>query len=251
MLLNRDDDSGDRAGSGDTVVQQDDGAADAAKQAGPTGADSANGATGGASDGASGGATGAGPAVVAAPLAPDAPSDGLALGSVGRTGLQAVEPAAKGPAGQTLPRFFEAASNGVGGYAMGVPQGFDVVTAGPTTFVEWNETMFRSGFEVRSYRSVDPWARLNQDEKQFAREHTGDAYHRERLAHRWTYRGQAASAWEFTWTQNGEPMHAREVAFRVGARTYTVLYRSKDVWWLGGGTADFPEGFERAFFPLP
>jgi NADPH-dependent 2,4-dienoyl-CoA reductase/sulfur reductase-like enzyme len=62
-------------------------------------------------------------------------------------------------------------ANPEGGYAVGAPQAFEVVTAGPTTFVELGDTMFRSGFEVRSYHAVDPWARLVQDEKQFAREH--------------------------------------------------------------------------------
>ena len=56
--------------------------------------------------------------------------------------------------------------------------------------------------------------------------------------------GRSASAWEFTWTLNGELMHAREVAFRVGPRTYTVLYQSKDLWWLGGGSNAWPESFE-------
>jgi serine/threonine protein kinase len=236
LLGDDDDDPAGRAGSGDTVVQQDAGAADG-RQAGPTGA---GGSTGGAA-----------PAVAAAPLAPDAPSDGLALGSVGRTGVQAVEPAETGPDGQTLPRFFGSAANRAGGYAVGVPQAFDVVTAGPTTFVEWDDSMFRAGFEVRSYRSVDPWARLVQDERQFKAEHKDDEYKRQTLTRRWTYRGQDAAAWEFTWMLNGEPMHAREVAFRVGPRTYTVLYRSKDLWWLGGGSQAYPEGFERAFFPLP
>jgi hypothetical protein len=29
-----------------------------------------------------------------------------------------------------------------------------------------------------------------------------------------------------------------------------VLYRSKDLWWYGGGTDDLPLGFEQAFTPL-
>jgi hypothetical protein len=186
------------------------------------------------------------------PLAPDAPSDGLALGSAGRAGLRRVDPAATGPAGQFLPRFFRAAANGTGGYAVGVPQQFGVVTLGPVTFVEWDDdTMFRADFEVRSYRPVDPWTRLVQDEQQFAREHKGDGYRREQLTRRSTYRGRDAALWEFTWRLNGEVMHARQVAFRDGPRTYTVLYRSTDLWWLGGGTSAYPEGFERAFHPLP
>jgi hypothetical protein len=170
---------------------------------------------------------------------------------VGRPGLRAVESAATGPDGQILPRFFRSATNRAGGYAVGVPQAFDVYTAGPVTFVEWDDTMFHADFEVRSYRSVDPWARITQDESQFARAHKGDGYRREKLARRSTYLGRDAVTWEFTWTLNGELMHARQVAFRDGPRTYTVLYRSADLWWLGGGTNDYPEGFERSFHPLP
>lgn len=230
FVLNRDRDPDDPSGPGVTSVQQDDGAAGDANP-GRTGAAVAPAA--------------------AAPLAPDTPAAGLGLGSAGISGLRQVEPSDAGPPGQSLARFFGSVANPVGGYAVGAPQAFEVVTAGPTTFVELGDTMFRSGFEVRSYHAVDPWARLVQDEKQFAREHAGDGYRRTQLTRRWTYRGQAASAWEFTWTLNGETMHAREVAFRVGSRTYTVLYRSADLWWLGGGSAAWPVGFEQSFFPLP
>jgi hypothetical protein len=50
---------------------------------------------------------------------------------------------------------------------------------------------------------------------------------------------------------NGELTHAREVAFRVGPRTYTVLYRSQDVWWLQGGSDAWPTEFEQSFFAAP
>jgi len=184
-----------------------------------------------------------------APLAPDAPSDGLGLGGAGRAGE--IEQSDAGPTGQSLAKFFDSASNPVGGYAVGVPQAFDASAVGPTTFVAMQDTMFRAGFEVRSYRPVDPWARLVQDEKQFAKEHADDGYQRKKLTPRWTYRGDQASAWEFTWTLNDVLMHAREVSFRVGPRTYTVLYRSTDLWWLGGGSNTWPDGFEQSFFPSP
>jgi hypothetical protein len=230
VLLQDDEDPADRSGSDVTNVQQGDAAA-AGNRADPTG--------------------GAVAPSAATPLAPDAPSDGLGLGSVAHSSLRVVEPTDAGPAGQTLARFFDSVANPVGGYAVGVPQAFDASTAGPVTFAEFDSNMFRAGFEVRSYQAVDPWARLVQDEAQFAREHKGDRYKRERLTRRWTYRGQDAVAWEFTWTHNGERMQAREVAFRVGPRTYTVLYRSAETWWLSGGSSAWPAGFERSFHPLP
>jgi serine/threonine protein kinase len=185
------------------------------------------------------------------PLAPDAPTEGLGLGSAGRDGRQVLEPKSTGPSGQTLAKFYDSVSNPVGGYAVGVPMAFEVTAVGPTLFVEWNDTMFQSEFEVRSYKSVDPWTRLTQDANQFAKDHAADKYRRTLFDRRWNYLGKPASVWEFTWYLNGRQMHAREVAFRVGTRTYTVLYRSAENWWLGGGTSSNPIDFERSFFPLP
>ncbi len=224
-------DSDQPRGSEVTTVQQDPGAAPAENPAGETEAVVV-------------------PAALA-PLAANAPSDGLGLGSAGQAGLRQIKTSDAGPRGQRLPRFFESASNPVGGYAAGVPLGFDSVAAGPITFIERNDGMFRAVFEVRSYRAMGLWDRLLQDEKKFAKDHAADNYQRLRMTRQWTYAGRPAAAWEFTWTLNDTLMHARVVAFRVGPRTYTVLYRSADVWWLGGGSSEWPTGFEQSFYPSP
>lgn len=229
-LLQADQESTKPVESSGTTAQQNPGLAKDANPAGETGAAVA-------ADGL-------------APSAATAPSDGLGLGSAGRPGLRTIEPDDVGPVGQNLAKNFDSATNPVGGYAIGVPLTFEVVTAGPTTFIEQHSPMFQAGFEVRSYQSVDPWARLVQDEKQFAKDHADDRYERKELTRQWTYRGQRAVSWEFTWMLKGELMHAQEVAFQVGSRTYTVLYHSVDLWWLGGGSASWPDGFERSFYPL-
>ncbi|MFI5496386.1 hypothetical protein [Actinoplanes sp. NPDC051859] len=152
--------------------------------------------------------------------------------------------------GQDLPDYYSSARNPVGGYAVGVPTSFEAYAVGPTTFVESNDTMMEANFEVHSYESVDPWARLTQDEKLFAEEHAEDQYKKLKMNQRWTYRGKPAVMWEFTWTRNGERTHGRQIAFRDGPRTYTVLYRSDDTWWLGGGSQFRLPEFEQAFTPL-
>jgi hypothetical protein len=229
-LFQQDSDSNDRSGSDLTTIQQGQGPAAAENAAAETDAAVA-------------------PSELA-PSAPNAPSDGLGLGSAGRAGLRELEQSKAGPPGQNLARHDGSAVSSVGGYAVGVPQTFETVAVGPTTLVEWHDNMFRAGFEVRSYRAVDPWDRLVQDEKQFAKEHAADGYQRKQLARRWTYRGRPATVWEFTWMLKDELMHAQEVAFRIGPRTYTVLYHSADTWWLSGGSNELPDNFERSFFPL-
>jgi hypothetical protein len=229
LLWKQDTDPAEKPGSDQAVVQQDSGRAGADK---PT----------------------AGSAVAPtalAPLAPTAPSERLGLGSAGQTGLREIEQSDAGAAGQLLTRNFDSASNPVGGYAVGVPLGFDSVAVGPTMFVEEDSGMVRAGFEVRSYRAVDPYARLVQDEKRFAQEHAADGYKRLELTRRATYWGRSAAAWEFTWKLNGNLTHARMAAFRVGPRTYTVLYRSLDLWWLSGGSNEWPDGFEHSFSASP
>ncbi|HST85232.1 MAG TPA: protein kinase [Kineosporiaceae bacterium] len=229
-LFQQDSDSNNRSGSDLTTIQQGQGPAAAENAAAETDAAVA-------------------PSELA-PSAPNAPSDGLGLGSAGRPGLRELEQSKVGPPGQNLARHDGSAVNPVGGYAVGVPMTFETVAVGPTTLIEQHASMFQAGFEVRSYRAVDPWARLVQDEKQFAKEHAADRYERKQLARRWTYRGQPATVWEFTWMLKDELMHAQEVAFRVGPRTYTVLYHSVDTWWNSGGSDAWPDNFERSFFPL-
>jgi serine/threonine protein kinase len=229
-LFQQDSDSNDRSGSDLTTIQQGQGPAAAENAAAETDAAVA-------------------PSELA-PSAPNAPSDGLGLGSAGRAGLRELEQSKVGPPGQDLARHDGSAVNPVGGYAVGVPMTFETVAVGPTTLIEQHASMFRAGFEVHSYRAVDPWARLVQDEKQFAKDHAADRYQRKQLAHRWTYRGRPATVWEFTWMLKDELMHAQEVAFRVGPRTYTVLYHSVDTWWYSGGSDEWPDNFERSFFPL-
>ncbi|MBB4764936.1 hypothetical protein ACFQFC_12065 [Amorphoplanes digitatis] len=186
-----------------------------------------------------------------APSAADLPSDGLGAGHVGRQGVVEVPAEDAEAPGQDLPDNYSSASNPVGGYAVGVPVVYEAYTAGPTTFVESDDTMIQANFEVHSYESVDPWARLTQDEKLFAEEHAADQYKKLKMSKRWTYRGKPAVMWEFTWTRNGDRAHGRQIAFRDGPRTYTVLYRSADVWWLSGGSQFYPPDFEQAFTPLP
>lgn len=186
-----------------------------------------------------------------APLAPDAPSTGLGMGALGRKDLRELPVRDAGVRGQLLPKFVDAGVNPVGGYAFAVPSNWQVRAVGPTSYLEWGDRMFQSAFEVRSYRSVDPWTRLNQDEMLFATEHEPDSYQRLSLDRRWTYAGHPAVSWEFVWMRNGVRSHGQEVVFRVGSRTYAVLYSSADTWWLGGGSDAFPRDFEQAFYPLP
>ncbi|MEV4640404.1 hypothetical protein AB0J80_23975 [Actinoplanes sp. NPDC049548] len=185
-----------------------------------------------------------------APSAADLPSEGLGMGHVGREGVLEVKPEDAEAPGQDLPDNYYSARNLVGGYAVGVPTVYEVYTVGPTTYVESDDTMIEANFEVHSYESVDPWARLTQDEKLFAKEHAEDQYKKLKMNKRWTYRGKPAVMWEFTWTRNGERAHARQIAFRDGPRTYTVLYRSADTWWLTGGSQFYPPQFEQAFTTL-
>jgi hypothetical protein len=255
VLVQRDSDANDKPGSNGAAAQQNPGAATAATPTDPAATEPAAtdpaAADPAAADSAAGDESDLDAATALSPLAPDAPSDQLGLGSAGRANLRQLEKSEVGPRGQNLARNFKSVSNPVGGYALGMPLAFESTAVGPTTLIDWNDTMFRSAFEVRSYRAVLPFARLIRDEKQFAKDHREDGYQRKKLTRRWTYRGQQAAAWEFTWNYNGAVMHAREVAFRVGPRTYTVLYRSADLWWLSGGSADFPNGFESSFFPTP
>jgi eukaryotic-like serine/threonine-protein kinase len=185
-----------------------------------------------------------------APLTPDAASTGLGMGGLGRQGLRELPVRDAGVQGQLLPTSSKAGTNPVGGYAFGVPSGWRVTAVGPITYLAWNDRMFQSAFEVRSYRAVDPWTRLTQDEKLFGQEHGKDGYQRLALERRWTYAGHPAVSWEFVWMRNGTRGHGLQVAFQVGERTYTVLYSSADVWWLGGGSDSFPRDFEQAFYPL-
>ncbi|MEU7906175.1 hypothetical protein [Actinoplanes sp. NPDC049118] len=185
-----------------------------------------------------------------APSAADLPSDGLGAGHVGRQGVVEIEVEDAEAPGQDLPDHYKSARNPVGGYAVGVSSVYEVYTVGPTTFVESDDTMIEANFEVHSYESVDPWTRLAQDEKLFAEEHAEDQYKKLKMSKRWTYRGKPAVMWEFTWTRNGERAHGRQIAFRDGPRTYTVLYRSDDTWWLSGGSQSYPLDFEQAFTPL-
>ena len=173
------------------------------------------------------------------------------MGALGREGLRELPVRDAGVKGQLLPKFVDAAVNPVGGYAFGVLSNWQVKAVGPTTYLEWGDRMFQSAFEVRSYRSVDPWARLTQDEKLFATEHAADSYQRVALERRWTYAGRPAVSWEFVWMRNGVRSHGQQVVFTVGGRTYSVLYSSTDTWWLGGGSDVFPRDFEQAFYPLP
>ncbi|WP_088320655.1 serine/threonine-protein kinase [Kineosporia sp. R_H_3] len=177
--------------------------------------------------------------------------DDLANGPAGRPGARTARSSTIAAAGQNLPRFTLSATNTDGGYAIAVPSGWDVVTVGASTFVDWNDTMFASAFEVRSMPAADPWATVQKLEKTFAAAHSADGYERVSLTDRWTYAGRPAAQWEFTWQRNGVLTHARVVAFSGRDRTYTVLYRSKDVWWLGGGSDRFPTDFERGFTLLP
>jgi hypothetical protein len=157
------------------------------------------------------------------------------------------------PGGQILPRFWASATNTDGGYRIGVPSSqWQVVAEGTSTYAEWpGDAMFQAAFEVRQHPAAqDPYALLRSRSAAFARQHAGDRYRLADLDPTATYRRGPAAAWEYTWVRNGELTRAREVAFRAGGHTYTVLYRSKDLWWNGGGTSVFPTGFETAFTPL-
>jgi hypothetical protein len=185
-----------------------------------------------------------------APSAANLPSDGLGMGHVGRQGVAEVEAENAAAPGQDLQDHDRSATNPVGGYAVGVRSVWKVYTVGPTTFVESSNNRFGASFEVHSYESVDPQVRLTQDEKLFAKEHAADQYKKLKLNERWTYRGKPAVMWEFTWTRNGETVHGRQIAFKDGPRTYTVLYRSRDTSWLKAGTGSYPADFEQGFTPL-
>jgi hypothetical protein len=187
----------------------------------------------------------------AAAVADPSGFDGLANGPAGRPGARTARSSTTGAAGQNLPRFTVSATNTDGGYAIAVPSGWDVVTVGGSTYADWNDTMFASAFEVRSMPAADPWATVKKLEKAFAAAHAADGYERVSLTDRWTYAGRPAAQWEFTWQRNGVLAHARVVAFSGRNRTYTVLYRSNDIWWLGGGSDQFPTDFERGFTLLP
>jgi hypothetical protein len=182
-----------------------------------------------------------------------APAAGAGAGTSGGTGTPTrLELAKVAPPGQVLPRFWLSATNQAGGYRMGVPASFwDVIAEGPTTYLEWREPMFQAAFELRSYpKTRDPYEQLRGDAAAFAERHRQDQYKQVRLTRNWTYRRGPAAAWEYTWVRNGELARARVVAFQAGSHTYTVLYRSKDLWWNAGGTSDYPTGFEQAFTPL-
>jgi serine/threonine protein kinase len=181
-----------------------------------------------------------------APLAPDAVVDRLGLGSIGRDGLREVQPEDTPAPGQVLPAYTKSVTDAVGGYALAVPD-WHVYLQGPTTYVEWQDTMFYAAFEVRSFRATDLQTRIRQDEARFRGEHRADSYELIRVSPSWTYAGRSAVAWDFRWTLNGERLRGRLVAFTIGSRTYTVLYRSADVWWYSGGSDVFPTAFEAGF----
>ncbi|HEX9343580.1 MAG TPA: hypothetical protein VF995_08215, partial [Actinomycetota bacterium] len=162
-------------------------------------------------------------------------------------------PTSEQPApGQLLPKFWTSATNQAGGYSVGVPQTWDVSATGTTTDVEWlGERTFEAAFQVQALPQTQaPLQWLKGQAATFATDHQSDSYTQLKLTSHWNYKGQPAAAWEFTWFRNGEKTHARWVAFRSGSHTFAVLYRSRDVFWLGGGSAVFPEGFEQAFTPL-
>jgi hypothetical protein len=157
------------------------------------------------------------------------------------------------PPGQVLPRYWLSATNHAGGYRVGVPASFwDVTAIGPDTYLEWpGEETFRAAFEVHTHpKGQDPYALLRGEEAGFAKQHRQDQYKLVKLTGSWTYHRLAAAAWEFTWVRNDKLTHARVVAFKTPSHTYSVLYRSNDVFWYGGGSAEFPQGFEEAFTPL-
>ncbi len=157
------------------------------------------------------------------------------------------------PNGQILPRFWATATNPAGRYRIGVPASFWQVTAeGTSTYAEWpGDSTFEAAFEVQQYPTAqEPYALLRSRSAAFARAHPADQYSVKQLDPTWTFKRGPAAAWEYTWIRNGQLTRARVVAFRSAGHTYTVLYRSKDLWWNGGGTSVFPTGFETAFTPL-
>lgn len=123
---------------------------------------------------------------------------------------------------------------------------------GPDTYLEWSgEETFRAAFEVHAHpKSQDPYELLRREAASFAQQHRQDRYELVKLTRSWTYRRGPAAAWEFTWVRNDKLTHTRVVAFHAGSHTYSVLYRSNDVFWYGGGSAAYPQGFEEAFTPL-
>jgi tRNA A-37 threonylcarbamoyl transferase component Bud32 len=179
-------------------------------------------------------------------------SDGaLAEGSQAASGVVPLTVQSGAWPGQTLPAGFASATNTAGGYRVGVPSSFDVRAAGTTTYLEWPDAMFDQVFEVRRYARGDALDRLSLHSSTFRADHADDAYAEIRFTDNWTYHGQDAAAWEFTYTRNGDKVHVREVAFSRGDATFTVLYRIKDLWWLSGGTASIPQGFEQSFALVP
>ncbi|HEX6677983.1 MAG TPA: serine/threonine-protein kinase [Actinomycetes bacterium] len=157
------------------------------------------------------------------------------------------------PPGQVLPKYWLSATNRAGGYRVGVPASFWEVTAvGQDTYLDWpGEETFRAAFEVHTHPSTqNPYELLRREAAGFAQQHRQDQYKQVKLTGSWTYQRRHAAAWEFTWVRNDKLTHARVVAFTVGSHTYSVLYRSNDVFWYGGGSAAFPQGFEEAFTPL-
>ena len=152
-------------------------------------------------------------------------------------------------AGQVLPKFWTSATNQAGGYSVGVPQTWQVSATGTTTDVaRVGEREFEAAFQVRVLpRTQDPLRWLKAEAASFAAANKANDYTQVHLKNDWTYKGQPASAWEYTWFHNGEKTHARWIAFHSGGRTFAVFYRSRDVFWLGEGSAVWPEGFEQAF----
>jgi len=156
------------------------------------------------------------------------------------------------PPGQVLPKFWLSATNQAGGYRVGVPASFWEVTAiGADTYLEWRgDETFRAAFEVHTQPKVQPYQLLQREAAGFAQQHQQDQYKLVKLTGSWTYQHRSAAAWGFTWVRNDKLTHTRVVAFNVGSHTYSVLYRSNDVFWYGGGSAELPQGFEEAFTPL-
>jgi hypothetical protein len=135
-----------------------------------------------------------------------------------------------------------------GGYAIAYPRDWRRTSSG----FHGTDVRGPGGLLIRVQSSDspgDPMEVFTQLERTFARKHARDGYRRIRLEPG-RYAERDAAVWEFSYTLNGERVHARDVTFKSpdGRWGYAILLQSPERRW--SEAQDVGLQFERSFTAL-
>jgi len=158
-------------------------------------------------------------------------------------------PSGAAPGQGTVPSGWDTFRRQAGAYSLAYPRGWKVSTSSAN-----NNTDVRGpdGLLIRVQSSDsprDPMQAWTQLERGFARTHAGRDYHRVALE-RGRYNGFEAAVWEFSYLQDGQLVHARDVTFKSadGRWGYAVLLQAPEPRWAEARAVG--AHFERAFTAL-